>query len=145
MKSHDCPLVTLLSCLCPQPQRRAPTSYEISGWLSWKTAWFERIVLMSVGSASKILGFFPLLVSAAVTLFPRLVNAQTNLEIGIGIQNTTTNTVTGGVVLKELGLFEKHLPNTGKYKDFKYSLSWQNATSRPPLTNGIMPSHSELR
>ena len=46
------------------------------------------------------------------------------LEIGIGTQNTTTNTVTGGVVLKELGLFEKYLPKTGKYKDFTYTLSW---------------------
>ena len=60
------------------------------------------------------------------------------LEIGIGTQNTTTNTVTGGVVLKELGLLEKHLPKTGKYKDMKYKLEWQNFTSGPPITNGMM-------
>ena len=46
--------------------------------------------------------------------------AETVLNIGIGIQNTTTNTVTGGVVLKELGLWKSILPKTGKYKDFKY-------------------------
>jgi NitT/TauT family transport system substrate-binding protein len=63
--------------------------------------------------------------------------AQT-IEIGIGTQNTTTNTVTGGVVLKELKLLEKHLPRTGKYKDAKYAIEWQNFTSGPPITNGMM-------
>src|SRR6266849_1281861 len=99
---------------------------------------------MSVGSASKVLGFFPLLVAATIALVPGPVYAQTTLEIGIGIQNTTTNTVTGGAVLKELGLFEKHLPTTGKYKDFKYSLSWQNATSGPPITNGMMANNIQI-
>jgi NitT/TauT family transport system substrate-binding protein len=99
---------------------------------------------MSVGPASKVLGFFPLLMAAAITLLPDCVNAQTTLDIGIGIQNTTTNTVTGGAVLKELGLFEKHLPRTGKYKDFKYSLSWQNATSGPPITNGMMANNIQI-
>ena len=65
---------------------------------------------MRVGPASKVSGFLPMLAAAAVTLMTAQVNAQTTLEIGIGTQNTTTNTVTGGVVLKELGLFEKHLP-----------------------------------
>ncbi|MFY7941469.1 MAG: ABC transporter substrate-binding protein [Burkholderiaceae bacterium] len=58
--------------------------------------------------------------------------------IGIGTQNTTTNTVTGGVVLKELKLIEKYLPKTGKYKDIKFKLDWQNFTSGPPITNGMM-------
>jgi NitT/TauT family transport system substrate-binding protein len=30
--------------------------------------------------------------------------AQKEIEIGIGTQNTTSNTVTGGIVIKELGL-----------------------------------------
>src|SRR5882672_1766991 len=60
------------------------------------------------------------------------------IEIGIGIQNTTTNTVTGGIVIKELGLLEKYLPKTGKYKGVKYALDWQNFTSGPPITNGMM-------
>jgi NitT/TauT family transport system substrate-binding protein len=70
--------------------------------------------------------------------------AQTTLEIGIGTQNTTTNTVTGGVVIKELGLLEKHLPRTGKYKDFKYVLNWQNASSGPPITNGMMANNIQI-
>ena len=98
---------------------------------------------MSVGPASKIPGFLPLLVAAGIALAPGQLSAQT-LEIGIGTQNTTTNTVTGGVVIKELGLFEKHLPKTGKYKDFQYKLSWQNATSGPPITNGMMANNIQI-
>ena len=49
---------------------------------------------MSVGPISKI-SFLPLLAAAAIALAPGQANAET-LEIGIGIQNTTTNTVTGG-------------------------------------------------
>src|SRR5271165_3097888 len=94
--------------------------------------------LLSSGSKIALLS-----VAAALTLAPRELRAET-IEIGIGIQNTTTNTVTGGAVLKELGLFEKHLPTTGKYKDFKYSLSWQNATSGPPITNGMMANNIQI-
>lgn len=64
--------------------------------------------------------------------------AQQEITIGIGTQNTTTNTVTGGVVLKELKLLEKHLPRAGKYKDVRFKLDWQNFTSGPPITNGMM-------
>jgi NitT/TauT family transport system substrate-binding protein len=66
------------------------------------------------------------------------------IEIGIGTQNTTTNTVTAGVVLKEMGFLEKHLPKTGKYKDVTYSLSWQNFTSGPPVTNGMMANNIQI-
>ena len=54
--------------------------------------------------------------------------AQKEIEIGIGTQHTTTNTVTGGIVIKELGLLEKHLPRTGQYKDVKFKIDWQNFT-----------------
>lgn len=66
------------------------------------------------------------------------------LTIGIGTQNTTTNTVTGGIVLKELGLLEKHLPKTGKYKDIQYKLEWQNFTSGPPVTNGMVANTLQI-
>ena len=64
--------------------------------------------------------------------------AQKEIEIGIGTQNTTSNTVTGGIVIKELGLLEKYLPRTGQYKDVKFKIDWQNFTSGPPITNGMM-------
>ena len=82
-------------------------------------------------------------VAAAIVAAPLPLRAET-LEIGIGIQNTTTNTVTGGIVLKELGLLEKHLPKTGKYQDMKYTLSWQNFTSGPPVTNGMMADNIQI-
>lgn len=83
------------------------------------------------------------LLAGVMSLAPLTALAET-IDIGIGTQNTTTNTVTGGIVLKELGLFEKHLPKTGKYKDVKYNLSWQNATSGPPITNGMMANNIQI-
>lgn len=60
------------------------------------------------------------------------------VTIGIGTQNTTTNTVTGGIVLQQLGLLEKHLPKSGKYADIQFKIEWQNFTSGPPVTNGMV-------
>ena len=73
---------------------------------------------------------------AQVLALPAL--ARQEVVVGIGIQNTTTNTVTGGAVLKELKLLEKYLPKTGKYKDIDFKLDWQNFTSGPPITNGML-------
>jgi len=74
----------------------------------------------------------------ALCLVAGLSHAQNVIKIGIGTQNTTTNTVTGGIVIKELKLLEKYLPKTGKYAGVKYEFDWQNATSGPPITNGLM-------
>ncbi len=83
------------------------------------------------------LRWLALAAAAALTVPPTLAQ-QKEIEIGIGTQNTTTNTVTGGIVIKELGLLEKHLPRTGQYKDVKFKIDWQNFTSGPPVTNGMM-------
>jgi NitT/TauT family transport system substrate-binding protein len=66
------------------------------------------------------------------------------IPISIGTQNTTINTVTAGVVLKELKLLEKHLPRTGKFKDRTYKLEWQNFTSGPPITNGMIANRIHI-
>jgi NitT/TauT family transport system substrate-binding protein len=80
-----------------------------------------------------------LLAAALVLISPwALAQGKQEITIGIGTQNTTTNTVTGGIVLKELKLLEKHLPKTGKYKDVTWKLDWQNFTSGPPVTNGMV-------
>ena len=100
---------------------------------------------MGVARLARIeFGIFALLMGACIAVGPERARAETTLQIGIGTQNTTTNTVTGGIVLKELGLLEKHLPKTGKYQDFKYSLSWQNFTSGPPVTNGMMADNIQI-
>ena len=82
----------------------------------------------------------------ALALVPGLVQAQAKqvVTIGIGTQNTTTNTVTGGVVLKELKLLEKHLPKTGKYANVEWKLDWQNFTSGPPVTNGMVANKLQI-
>ncbi|MEC5398862.1 ABC transporter substrate-binding protein [Uliginosibacterium sp. H1] len=79
-----------------------------------------------------------LLPACAGLLFATGAQARTEVIIGIGTQNTTTNTVTGGIVIKEMKLLEKHLPKTGKYADIDFKLDWQNFTSGPPVTNGMM-------
>lgn len=71
-------------------------------------------------------------------------HAQQEITIGIGTQHTTTNTVTGGIVLEKLGLLEKHLPNTGKYAGVRYRIDWQNFTSGPPITNGMVAGRLQI-
>ncbi|MEA3117479.1 MAG: sulfonate transport system substrate-binding protein [Paraburkholderia sp.] len=70
--------------------------------------------------------------------------ARTTLVIGIGTQDTTTNTVTGGAVIRELKLLDKYLPHDGKYKDIDYKIDWQNFTSGPPVTNGMIAGKLQI-
>ena len=66
------------------------------------------------------------------------------INLGIGTQDTTTNTVTTGVVIRKLGLLEKYLPHAGKYADAKIEISWQNFTSGPPISNGMMADKLQI-
>jgi NitT/TauT family transport system substrate-binding protein len=70
-------------------------------------------------------------------LLAQPASAET-VTIGIGTQDTTTNTVTAGVVIRQLHLLEKYLPSDGKYANIKFELEWQNFTSGPPVTNAMM-------
>jgi NitT/TauT family transport system substrate-binding protein len=72
------------------------------------------------------------------------LQAKEVVTIGIGTQNTTTNTVTGGIVMKQLQLFEKYLPKTGKYAEVDFKFDWQNFTSGPPITNGMMANKIQI-
>ncbi len=82
--------------------------------------------------------FIAATVAAAALLFSASAGAQTTVTIGIGTQDTTTNTVTAGVVIRQLHLLEKHLPRDGKYANIKFEFEWQNFTSGPPVTNAMM-------
>src|SRR3982750_2009691 len=64
--------------------------------------------------------------------------AAETVTIGIGTQDTTTNTATSGVIIRQLKLLEKYLPKDGKYANIKFEFEWQNFTSGPPVTNGMM-------
>ena len=81
---------------------------------------------------------FTLPALAAAALIGASAHAQTVVTIGIGTQDTTTNTVTAGTLVRELHLLEKYLPKDGKYAGIKFQLDWNNFTSGPPVTNGMM-------
>jgi len=69
------------------------------------------------------------------------------IAVGIGTQHTTTNTVTGGIAIEKLGLMDKYLAElkkTPKYKDIDFKLDWQNFTSGPPVTNGMVANKLQI-
>ncbi|WP_184695826.1 ABC transporter substrate-binding protein [Rhizobium leguminosarum] len=70
----------------------------------------------------------------AATSFISMAHAET-IRIAIGTQDTTINTATGGLLIRELNLLEKYLPHDGKYKDATYDIQWKNFTSGAPITN----------
>lgn len=86
----------------------------------------------------------PLLVSIACAATINATAQADEVNFGIGIQNTTTNTVTAGIVIEKLGLLAKYLPKTGKYKDTKFNIDWQNFTSGPPVTNGMLAGKLQI-
>ena len=57
------------------------------------------------------------------------------IRVAIGTQDTTINTATGGLIIREEKLLEKYLPRDGKYKDVTYDIQWKNFTSGAPITN----------
>ena len=79
-----------------------------------------------------------LALAAAMYGSPLAARAQTVVTIGIGTQDTTTNTVTAGTIVRQLKLLEKYLPKDGKYANLKFEFEWNNFTSGPPVTNGMM-------
>src|SRR6202049_1832316 len=81
---------------------------------------------------------FTLPAIAAALVCAGAAAAQTVVTIGIGTQDTTTNTVTAGTIIRELKLLEKYLPKDGKYANITFQLDWNNFTSGPPVTNAMM-------
>lgn len=78
-----------------------------------------------------------LLVGAATAFASSAVMAET-IKIGVGHQSMCTDTYTAGIIVKELGLLEKHLPRTGKYVDAEYEIKWSDYSSGGPITNQMM-------
>jgi NitT/TauT family transport system substrate-binding protein len=66
--------------------------------------------------------------------FASAADAET-IRVAIGTQDTTINTATGGLLIRELKLLDKYLPHDGKYKDASYDIQWKNFTSGAPITN----------
>jgi NitT/TauT family transport system substrate-binding protein len=79
------------------------------------------------------------LLAAALWFAPtHPAEAGETIDIAIGHQSMCTDTYTGGIVIKELKLLEKHLPHTGKYADATYDISWSDYTSGGPITNQML-------
>ena len=77
-------------------------------------------------------------IAAAMAIgFAGAANAET-IRVAVGTQDTTINCSTGGLLIRELKLLEKHLPHDGKYKDVTYDIEWKNFTSGAPLTNEMV-------
>lgn len=75
----------------------------------------------------------------AATLIPLGAAAQAEkISIAVGHQSMCTDTYTAGVVIKELGLLEKHLPTDGAYADAEYDVSWADYSSGGPITNQML-------
>ena len=74
---------------------------------------------------------------ALATSLPTFAAAET-IDVAIGHQSMCTDTYTAGIVIKELGLFEKYLPKDGKYADVDYDISWSDYSSGGPITNQML-------
>lgn len=78
-----------------------------------------------------------LLATAGFVVAATSASAET-IFVGIGHQSMCTDTYTAGIVVKELGLFEKNLPKTGKYKDATFDVKWADYSSGGPITNQML-------
>jgi len=78
------------------------------------------------------------LLAPALVLAISAPAAAETIEIAIGHQSMCTDTYTGGIVVKELGLLEKYLPKTGRYQDTLYEVSWSDYSSGGPITNQML-------
>ncbi|MDN4983131.1 ABC transporter substrate-binding protein [Bradyrhizobium arachidis] len=82
-------------------------------------------------------------VTSLALILAQPASAET-VTLGIGTQDTTTNTVTAGTVVRQLHLLEKYLPTSGKYANIKFEIEWQNFTSGPPVTNAMMANKLQI-
>src|ERR1700741_1056951 len=79
-----------------------------------------------------------------LALVPAMAAAQQTIRIGIGHQSMCTDTYSGGITVKQLGLLEKHLPRVGKYAGAKYDIVWEDYTSGPPITNQMLAGKLDI-
>src|SRR6266481_5472392 len=101
-----------------------------------RQAGFATVVAIRM-QASMNLRCIPLL--AMALLLPTASPAAAEIiDIAIGHQSMCTDTYTGGIVIKELKLLEKHLPHTGKYADATYNITWSDYASGGPITNQML-------
>src|SRR5262249_34928575 len=79
-----------------------------------------------------------LLLGTALLLGAAIPAAAETIDIAIGHQSMCTDTYTGGIVIKELKLLEKHLPRDGQYAGASYNIIWADYASGGPITNQML-------
>ncbi len=75
---------------------------------------------------------------AAASLATGTAASAETIRVGVGHQSMCTDTYSGGIIVKELKLLEKHLPKTGKYQGANYQIEWKDYDSGPPITNMML-------
>lgn len=71
-------------------------------------------------------------------------SGKKTIRISIGTQDQVINTATGGSVIREEKLLEKHLPKEGKYANVEYNIEWSSYTSGPPITNKMLANQIDI-
>lgn len=81
---------------------------------------------------------------ALALLGSALAASAETIRVAIGTQDTTINCATGGLLIRELGLLEKHLPKDGRYKGVTWDIQWKNFTSGAPLTGEMVAGKLDI-
>jgi len=66
------------------------------------------------------------------------------VEVVIGYQSKTINTVTAGTLLRDLGLFEAKLERLGAADGNRYRVVWQDSPSGPPITAEMLAAKVDI-
>lgn len=66
------------------------------------------------------------------------------VRVAIGTQDTTINCATGGPLVRELKLLQKHLPTTGKYQNVKYDIQWENQPTGAQLNSKYLANQLDI-
>jgi NitT/TauT family transport system substrate-binding protein len=75
---------------------------------------------------------------------PQKVAAVETVRVAIGTQDTTINCATGGPLVRELHLLEKHLPRTGKYERVQYDIKWENQPTGAQLNSKYLANQLDI-
>ncbi|MBW4462117.1 MAG: LysR family transcriptional regulator [Nodosilinea sp. WJT8-NPBG4] len=59
------------------------------------------------------------------------------INLTIGTQNRTIQTVTAGLIIQRLGLLEHFLPREGRYSGVQYRIQWADYSSGAPIVAGL--------
>ncbi len=65
------------------------------------------------------------------------ISGTETINLTIGTQNRTIQTVTAGLIIQRLGLLEHFLPREGRYGGVQYRLRWSDYDSGAPIVAGL--------